>query len=89
MNYDFVSLNGKYYLKCMVHCKRKENGEKGTIEELYKQSRSLEIIRTVEVVQLRQAGHLQRMGHSETPRSITDFRLEGRTVRRPKLWWMI
>jgi len=47
MNYDCVSLKGKYYLKYMVHCKRKENGKKGTIQELYKQSQSLKIIRTV------------------------------------------
>jgi len=89
MNYDSVTLKGKYYLKYMVQCKRNENAEKGTIQELYKQSQSLEIIRTVEVAQLCCAGHLKRMGHSETPRSITDFRLEGRTVRRPKLWWMV
>ena len=62
----------------MVQCKR----------ELYKHYQSLEIIRTVEVAQLQWAGHLhlQRMGHCETPRSITDFRLEERTVNRPKLW---
>jgi len=32
MNYDFVSLKGKYYLKYMVHRKRKENGEKVQFE---------------------------------------------------------
>jgi len=52
MNYDCVTLKGKYYLKYMVQCKRQKNGEKGTIQELYKHYWSLEIIRTVEVAQL-------------------------------------
>ena len=28
MNYDCVTLKGKYYLKYMVQCKSKENGKK-------------------------------------------------------------
>jgi hypothetical protein len=78
----------------MCNSKRKiygpiqEKGEKCTIQELYKLYQSLDIVRTVEVAQLRWAVHLQRMGDSETPRSTSDIRMEGRTVRRPKLWWM-
>jgi hypothetical protein len=33
------------------------------------------------------AGHLKRMGNNEIHRSIMNFRLEGRTMGRPKLHW--
>jgi hypothetical protein len=65
-----------------------EKGEKGTIQELYQLYWSLDIIRTV-----KWQGYDGQCIYKEWvivkhPEASHIFRLEGRTVRRPKLWWM-
>lgn len=75
----------------MVQCKKKKKKKEWRArynQELHHLYRSLDIIRTIKVARLQWGGNLYTMGNNEIHRRIMDFRLEGRTVGRPKLLWM-
>ena len=82
-----VPLKGKYYVKYVVQCKRKESEESGTVKNCTSFTGHWMLL---EWWKWRGwLGHVQRMGNNEIPRRIMDFRLKGRrTVGRPKLRWI-
>jgi hypothetical protein len=46
------------------------------------------IVKVIKIARLQRAGHLQRMKNTESPRKLTEWKPEGRSVGRPRLRWM-
>jgi hypothetical protein len=84
VNYDCVSLKGRYYIRYWSSA-RERRMENRYSQKLFHLYWSLDIIRKINVVRLRWAGYLQRIGSNEIPSRIMDFRLLRKDSGE---WWM-